>query len=91
MTQLEYWLDGDWRQVVRYDHDKKAPGGHDVTEEGLHLDIYREGEKVESKEVTGPIPANEAFEYAEDDLKKNYVDYLRRFEQWHDVKNSSDR
>jgi hypothetical protein len=33
VIQLEYWLDGDWREVVRYDHDHDAPGGHDVTEE----------------------------------------------------------
>jgi putative transposase len=35
MIQLEYWLEGDWREVVRYDHDHDAPGGHDITEEGL--------------------------------------------------------
>ena len=26
MIQLEYWLEGDWRGVVRYDHDRDAPG-----------------------------------------------------------------
>jgi hypothetical protein len=36
MIQLEYWLEGDWREVVRYDHDRDTAGGHDITEEGLH-------------------------------------------------------
>jgi hypothetical protein len=36
MVQLEYWLDGDWREIIRYDHDQVAPGGHDIIEEGLH-------------------------------------------------------
>jgi hypothetical protein len=43
VTQLEYWHNGDWRAVVRYDHDADAEGGHDVTEEGLHRDVYRDG------------------------------------------------
>lgn len=36
MVQLEYWLEDDWCAVVRYDHDQEAPGGHNITEEGLH-------------------------------------------------------
>ena len=44
LMQLEYWLEGDWREVIRYDHDRDAPGGHDITEDGLHRDIYRDGE-----------------------------------------------
>lgn len=49
LVQLEYWHDGDWREIVRYDHDRNAPGGHDVTEEGLHRDVYREGKKTGQK------------------------------------------
>lgn len=91
MGQLEYWLDGEWQPVVRYDHDRDAPGGHDVTEEGLHIDIYRDGEKVDSDDVTGPIPADEAFTYAEDDLKDNAEEYVRRFERWHDIRKGNNR
>jgi len=69
MIQIEYWLDGDWQAVVRYDHDEDAEGGHDVTKKGLHRDIYRYGEKIRAEEVTGPLPANNGFEYAEEDLK----------------------
>ena len=51
VIQLEYWLEGDWREVVRYDHDQNAPGGHHITEEGLHRDVYRDGEKLRSEGV----------------------------------------
>jgi len=45
-VQLEYRHDDEWREVVRYDHDgTDIGGGHDVTEEGLHIDIYRDGEQ----------------------------------------------
>ena len=89
MVQLEYWLDGDWREVVRYDHDRDAEGGHDITTEGLHHDVYRDGEKERTERVTGPIPADEGFNHAEDDLAKNAEEYTKRFESWHDIKNGT--
>lgn len=90
MTQLEYWLSGDWRAVVRYDHDAVAPGGHDITDEGLHRDVYRDGEKVDTVQVTPPIPANDGFDFAEEDLAKNAERYIKRFEQWHDIRDRTD-
>ncbi|AUX10576.1 hypothetical protein AArcSl_2965 [Halalkaliarchaeum desulfuricum] len=89
MIQLEYWIDGDWQEIVRYDHDQDAPGGHDVTEEGLHRDVYRDGEKYRTEEVSPPIPANEAFDYAEEDLRENAERFVKRFEKWHGVKDRS--
>ena len=90
MVQLEYWLDDDWSEVVRYDHDQDAPGGHDVTEEGLHRDVYRNGEKYDTETVSAPIPAKNAFNYAEDDLRENVERFIKRFEKWHGVKDRSD-
>ncbi|WP_436910192.1 DUF7718 family protein [Halosimplex marinum] len=83
-------MDGDWRPVVRYDHDRDAEGGHDITDEGLHIDIYRDGEKVDVKDVYGPVPAAEGFDHAEDDLRENVQRYIKRFERWHDIRNGSD-
>ena len=85
MAQLEYWLDGTWQEVVRYDHDRDTPGGHDVTEEGLHRDVYRDGKKVREEQVTLSISAAEGFNYAEDDLRENAERYVRRFERWHNI------
>jgi len=89
MVQLEYWLEGSWREVIRYDHDRDAPGGHDITEEGLHRDIYRDGEKIHSKAVSPPMPAGEGFEAAEEDLRENVERFIKRFERWHGVKDGS--
>jgi len=91
MVQLEYWFDGDWREVVRYDHDREAHGGHDVAQEGLHMDVYRDGQKVRTNQVTGPIPADQAFNAAEEDLQENVEAYIKRFERWHDIKGRNDR
>jgi len=91
MIQLEYWLDGNWRVVVRYDYDRHAPGGHDITDEGLHLDVYRDGAKVRTERVTGPIPATDGFDGAEADFRENAKRYVRRFERWHDISGRNDR
>jgi len=48
VVQLEYRLDGDWAEVVRFDHDPEGTYGHDVTAEGVHIDVYRDGEKLRS-------------------------------------------
>jgi|AntRauMinimDraft_4_1070384.scaffolds.fasta_scaffold01299_4 hypothetical protein len=89
MIQLEYWLEGDWREVVRYDHDRDAPGGHDITDEGLHRDIYRDSEKLRSEEVSPPVPTNEGLDAAEEDLRENVEGFIKRFEKWHGVKDRS--
>jgi hypothetical protein len=86
LVQLEYWLDGEWREVVRYDHDRDAPGGHDVDEEGLHRDVFRNGEKYCTVQLASDISANDAFDFAEDDLRENAEQYIRRFESWHGVR-----
>lgn len=90
MVQLEYWLEGDWCEVVRYDHDRDAPGGHNVADEGLHRDVYRDGEKLRSEEVSPPISANEGFDAAEEDLRENIEGFVNRFERWHGVTDRSD-
>ena len=88
VVQLEFLVDAadeEWAPVVRYDHDAEGSeeAAHNVTEEGLHIDIYRYGEKVESHELTPPLPANEALNAAEEHLNNHIEGYLQRFEQWH--------
>lgn len=90
LVQLEYWLDGNWAHVVRYDHDREAPGGHDIAEEGLHMDVLRDGQKVDVKDVSGPISPAEGLNRAEDDLRENAERYIKRFEKWHDIRDRSD-
>jgi len=80
-----------WREVVRYDHDRDSAGGHDITTDGLHRDIYRHGAKDRVEQVTGPIPANEGFNAAEEDLQENAEAYIRRFESWHEINDETNR
>lgn len=82
VVQLEYRRGGGWTPVVRYDHDPASKHGHDVSEEGLHIDVYRRGEKHRTDYVAPPMPAGVALDFAEDHLAENAERFVRRFEQW---------
>jgi hypothetical protein len=87
VMQLEYRLEGEWTAIVRYDHDAVTDhGGHDVTEEGLHIDIYRDGEKGEQEYLAPPMPAGVALDFAEGHLEENLERFIERFEQWHEIR-----
>ena len=86
VVQLEYRHEGEWWPVVRYDHDPASTHGHDVTTEGLHIDVYRDGEKYRQEYVAPPIPAGVALDFAEDHLAENAQRFTRRFEAWHKIK-----
>ena len=85
VVQLEYRLDGEWCQVARFDHNPELGMGHDVIEEGLHLDVYRDGEKYEVERDFPPVTINDAPAYCEAYLKRNADTYVQRFERWHEI------
>jgi hypothetical protein len=62
---------GDWHSVVRFDHDPESDHAHDVTEEGVHMDVYRGGEKIRSEEVFPPMEASDALTFAEEHLNQH--------------------
>lgn len=90
VVQLEYRLEDEWVAVVRLDHDAEGAEDmvHDVTEEGLHLDVYRDGEKIDTVRVTGPLPTAEGFTAAEEHLATHAERYLNRFREWHSTTRS---
>ena len=88
VIQLETGIDGDWRQVARFDHDEANPMGHGITEEGLHMDIYQEGERVRVKDDFPPVGLIRAPRYCIAYLKAHAETLLRRFERWHDLNQS---
>lgn len=95
VVQLEYLVDpvtDEWATVVRYDHDAEGAdeASHDVTEDGIHVDVYRDGQKVDTEHLTGPLPANDALRTVEEHLDQHLKQYVRRFERWHGI-NRSDR
>lgn len=69
--------------MARFDHDVDGP--HDVGEEGLHLDVYRDGEKYRRSTDFPPVPVNEAIAFCEQYFRENATYLLARFERWHDV------
>lgn len=87
LVQLEYNRSGEWDTVVRLDHDSLGSdeATHNVAEEGLHLDVYRDGQKVRTEDVTGPLPPNEALNAAEDHLTEHLEAYISRYERWHGI------
>jgi len=87
MIQIEYLLDGEWSEVVRFDHDPESDHGHDVIKEGVHMDVYRNGEKIRQEEVFPPMSPNAALTFAEEHLKQHGQRYINRFEQWHEINN----
>jgi len=71
VVQLEYLYEGNWTTVVRYDPDPASKQGHDVTDEGLHIDVYSEGEKYRTEYVAPPMPAGVVLDFAEDHFAEN--------------------
>lgn len=90
LVQLEYLIPPGWEVVGRYDHDSATELGHDVTEDGLHRDVYRAGQKYFVEQVTGPIPATDGFDFAEEDLRNNAERYVKRFEKWRGIRDRTD-
>jgi len=94
MTQLEYDVQAtpsgqntpDWQPVARFDHNSESFHGHDVSEEGLHLDLYRDGEKYKVKTNFPPVPLSRAFRYCEEYLMRHADYLLQQFEEWHDLR-----
>lgn len=94
VVQLEYGLGDqvywprncdDWRAVARFDHNPRAPDGHDIRDEGLHLDIYK-GEDEYEKSTDFPfVPVNRAPRWCEEYFKENLDFLLERFEKFNGI------
>lgn len=87
LVQLEYHHDDEWHPVVRYDHDAKGSdeAAHDVTEEGLHIDIYRNDEKYATEYIMPVRDGASAFNHVEDHLAENLERFINRYEEWHKI------
>lgn len=97
VVQLEYNVghrttrpDPSLEVVARFDHDATSTGGHDVRREGLHMDVYRDGERVLRGRGFPKIPPGAAMRYAELYLSRNADRLVARFERWHGIDRRSD-
>lgn len=60
LVQLHYQQESDqWTDIARFDHDETDPEGHDVYNEGLHVDVRRPtGREVTLEPSHPPLPAD---------------------------------
>lgn len=84
VVQLECRVRDSWHEVVRFDHDMDAAGGHDVREEGLHMDVYRDGEKVRVERDFPDVELTDAPAYCVDHVTTKHDHYVSRYERWLD-------
>lgn len=67
----------NYETVAQFDHDPDSPGGHDIYEEGLHLDVYRaDGPVVKIYPSHPPLPRSLGV------VLRNCTDYLREHSAW---------
>ena len=91
LVQLEYDVEAtptgknnpDWQTVARFDHNPDTEEGHDIREEGLHLDVYKHGEKHKVKRGFPPVPPGHAIRYCERYFERHAGRLLEQFERWH--------
>lgn len=87
VVQLEYLVDGEWKEMIRFDHDPDSDFGHDVTRNGVHMDVFREGEKIRSEEVFPPMDPTDALTFAEEHLNQHGKQYIERYKAWLEIRN----
>lgn len=87
-VQLEYnpnhylhYTDPDWLQVARFDHNVDENQGHDIRNEGLHLDIYDQHGKAFVDTDFATPPLREAPGFCRDYLERYKDRYLAEFER----------
>lgn len=89
VVQIEYDWGTHWCEVVRIDHDETGVLGHDVSTEGVHLDVYRDGVKWRTEDLLPPTAAGRAFTFAEAHMTQHAQRYVERFDTWHGIDQES--
>lgn len=84
MVQLYCWTDGEWHLVAQFDHNPGLAGGHDVRTEGVHMDVFKAGEKHETEAEPHPDSVKPAFalNYAINYLSRHDERLIERYRRW---------
>lgn len=60
LQHRETYFADDWVTIAQFDHDPSNPSGHDVYEEGLHIDVVRDDSNTETLRLRhGPLPSSQ--------------------------------
>lgn len=71
-----------WLAIARMDHNDHPQKGHNIQQEGLHLDLMdKDNTKHDVKRGFPPVPLDDAPAYAESYLENNAETIAARFEQ----------
>lgn len=71
LVKLGYSIEGEWKPVAHFDHNPAGTDGHDVAEEGLHADSYRDGKRTRTKSDFPPVPLCRAPDYCISYIENN--------------------
>ncbi|WP_431357507.1 DUF7718 family protein [Haloarcula laminariae] len=75
-----------WCAIARFDHNPQAPDGHDVTEEGLHLDLLNpDGSKYDVRRGFGPVLLGDCPTFCENYLLSRAEKLLINYEKRNDI------
>mgnify|MGYP000406887101 CR=1 FL=1 len=72
----------DWGYVARFDHKPSSTDGHDIREEGLHIDIRHPQEGDRTYTNFPPVPLERAPTYAEEHFDEMYLEICDRYLNW---------
>jgi len=81
-----YYADNeDWREIARFDHNPDALDGHDVVEEGLHMDLtFENRENKRDERFPGHHPTYSrlggSVEFCVSYLSAEYEKLVREYE-----------
>jgi len=86
-VQLEYntnsrvvHLPSNWMQVARFDHNISPTRGHDIRDEGLHMDLYDADGKTDVLWNFPTVPLRKAPKWCRNYLQLNHERLLAEFE-----------
>jgi len=90
VVQLRCWIGTGTELVAQFDHTPEEGSGQDVEREGVHMDVFRDGEKVDVSTVAdagfdahpGPLAADIALEYALTYIERENERLIQRYVTW---------
>lgn len=93
VVKLEYNISentaliNDWEEVARFDHNPNARNGHDIAEEGLHIDIVEPNGDDKRGWGFPDVPVNEAPRWCERYFEENHRRLTKRYAKRAGIKN----
>ncbi|APX98555.1 DUF7718 family protein [Natronorubrum daqingense] len=85
VVKLEYNISNNtallekWEEVARFDHNPESQDGHDITDEGLHMDLIEPNGDDRRAWGFPDVPINDAPRWCESYFESNHRRLTKRF------------